>query len=431
MKKIISEGTYYYGSNPKSPMSYRILLRFLDQINETVLRQALALTVQRYPYYMVRCISDGREYWLEPNDLPFELHHTAQPLVLGSEAVNHYLWAVSYQGDCLWLNVFHGLADASAAMQVLRTLAYYYCREQYDKNLSPNGIRVGKAVPLSETEDPFEKMMGQLAADEGAAPKKSSGASGAKTAPRPQPLNLFEDSRLRITAPVNHKLRIRQKDMMQYCREQDGTPGVVTSLLLSRAIDAVNPGNTRPIVTGMAMNLRPALEAPDYMGAPIGIAYLSYDGKIKEKPFTIQATGYRGRLILASDPDRLRLAAMEFCGLCRIIDSLPQLGMKKATVQKVLNARLGTTSFAVSYMGPAHLGAVEPYVQEIRLLNEAGENAIMVEIMSANGYFYLDFAQQWQEGLYFDAFCQQLSAQGIPYEDDGMEAHRVPEAELP
>lgn len=431
MKKIINEGTYFYGSNPQSPMSYRLQLRFLDKINEAALRQALALTVQRYPYYMVRCISDGREYWLEPNNLPFELHHTAEPLALGSEAVNHYLWAVSYQDDCLWLNIFHGLADATASMHVLRTLAYYYCRDQYDKALALDGIRVGEVIPLSETENPFETMMGQLAVEEGAAPQKSPEASGATAAAQPQPFSLFEDSRLHITALVNHKLRIKQKDMMQYCREQDGTPGVVTSLLLARAIDAVNPGNTRPIVTGMAMNLRPALEAPDYMGSPVGIAYLSYDGKLKEKPFTIQATGYRGRLILASDPDRLQLSTKAVCGLCKIIDGLPQLAMKKAATQKVLNARLGTTSFAVSYMGPARLGAVEQYVKEIRLLNEAGKNAIMIEIMSSNGYFFLDFVQQWQEELYFEAFCQQLTLQGIPYEWEGVEAHRVSAVELP
>ena len=105
--------------------------------------------------------------------------------------------------------------------------------------------------------------------------------------------------------------------------------------------------------------------------------------------------------------------------------------MKKAAAQKVLNARLGTTSFAVSYMGPARLGAVEQYVKEIRLLNEAGKNAIMIEIMSSNGYFFLDFVQQWQEELYFEAFCQQLTLQGIPYEWEGVEAHRVPAVELP
>lgn len=431
MKKIICESTYFYGLTQQSPYTYRLMIRFCDPIEETVLRRALALTVRRYPYYMVRCISDGREYWLEPNERPFELYHTSKPLVMGSESVNHYLWAVSYQGDTLWLNIFHGLADGSAAMQVLRTLTYYYCRDRYDENLAPDGIRVGEVIPPAEMKNPYEEMMIQWAADQVAVPQKSVEASSTEAVPSFQPLNLFEDSRLHITVPVNHKLRIRQKDLMQYCREQDGTPGVVTSLLLARAIDAVNPGNTRPIVTGMAINLRPALEAPDYMGSPIGMAYLSYNGKMKERPFTTQATGYRGRLILASDSDRLRLGNKRSLGLYAMIDSLPQLMTKKAAVLKVLKSMHGMASFAVSYLGPAKLGAVEQYVKEIRLLCAVGENAILVEIMSANGYFYLDFAQQWQEEIYFDAFCQQLSLQGIPYELDGIEVHKSPGIELP
>lgn len=431
MKKIICESTYFYGATRNSPYTFRLMLRFCDPIEEAVLRQALALTVRRYPYYMVRCISDGREYWLASNDRPFELHHTSEPLVMGGEEVNRYLWAVSYQGDTLWLNFFHGLGDGSAAMQVLRTLAYYYCRERYDKNLDPDGIRVGEVIPTAEMQNPYEEIMAKWAADQGTAPHNSADPSGKEAVSPPRPLNLFEDSRLHITAPVDHKLQIRQKDLMQYCREQDGTPGVVISLLLARAIDAVNPGNTLPIVTGMAMNLRPALEAPDYMGSPIGMAYLSYDGKLKEKPFTTQATGYRGRLILASDHDRLRLGNKRSAGLYAMIDSIPQLMDKKAAMNKVLKSMLGMASFAVSYMGPAKLGAAEQYVKEIRALSEVGENAIFVEIMAANGYFYLDFAQQWQEEIYFDAFCRQLSLQGIPYELHGIEVHKAPGIELP
>lgn len=136
-------------------------------------------------------------------------------------------------------------------------------------------------------------------------------------------------------------------------------------------------------------------------------------------------------MILASDSDRLRLGIKRSCEFYAMIDSLPQLSMKKATMRKGIDAMLGMASFAVSYMGPAKIGAAEQYVKEIRLLNEVGENAIMVEIMCANGYFYLDFVQQWQEEMYFDAFCQQLSLQEISYELDGTEVHKVPGIELP
>lgn len=431
MKKIICESTYFYGSTMENSNSFRLMVRLCDQIDETALRRALALTVKRYPYYMVRCTSDGREYWLEQNDSPFELYHTSEPLLMGSEEVNHYLWAVSYQGDTLWLNIFHGLGDGSAAMHVLRTLLYYYCRNRYESNLSAEGIRVGDTVPPEELENPYEKIVLERADDQDDATPMGAKASDKQEVPSPRPLNLFEDSRLNISEPVDYKLRIRQKDLMQYCRVQDGTPGVVVSLLLARAVDELNPENTRPIVTGMAVNLRPALEAENYMGSPIGITYLSYDEKLKDKPFTTQATGYRGRLILASDPDYLRNVVKKSSGLYAMLDDLPKVTAKKAVVQNVLKSTLGMASFTVSYMGPAKLGAVEQYVKEIRILVGPGDNPIMVEIMSSNEYFYLDFVQQWKEEIYFDAFCRQLSLQGIPYELDKKEVQRVPGIELP
>ena len=87
MKKIICESTYFYGVTEQSTYAYRLMLRFCDPIEEEILRKALSLTVKRYPYYMVQCISDGREYWLVPNDCPFELYHTSEPLLMGSDKV--------------------------------------------------------------------------------------------------------------------------------------------------------------------------------------------------------------------------------------------------------------------------------------------------------------------------------------------------------
>ena len=63
--------------------------------------------------------------------------------------------------------------------------------------------------------------------------------------------------------------------------------------------------------------------------------------------------------------------------------------------------------------------------------DEHCEIPIEIKIMSSNGYFFLDFVQQWQEEIYFEAFCQQLTLQGIPYEWEGVEAHRVSAVELP
>ena len=90
MKKIICESTYFYGVTEQSTYAYRLMLRFCDPIEEAVLQKALSLTVKRYPYYMVQCISDGREYWLVPNDRPFDGKRQSQPLSLGGQLSGGY-----------------------------------------------------------------------------------------------------------------------------------------------------------------------------------------------------------------------------------------------------------------------------------------------------------------------------------------------------
>ena len=83
-------------------------------------------------------------------------------------------------------------------------------------------------------------------------------------------------------------------------------------------------------------------------------------------------------------------------------------------MQKLMSSYKNNSTFEVSYVGPAKLGAAERYVTEAELEN-AGEG-IMIEVMAANGSFFLNIMQQWQENLYFDAFCEELSEIGFDYE---------------
>ena len=111
-------------------------------------------------------------------------------------------------------------------------------------------------------------------------------------------LSLFNDTRVTFSKRKHYQLRVSEKQVVQYCRTNDGTPGVLFSLLMSRAIDKLNPENELPIISGIAINLRPALNATMYKGSPLGLAPLIYEGKIKSKSFSQQATVFRGRLLL-------------------------------------------------------------------------------------------------------------------------------------
>ena len=98
-------------------------------------------------------------------------------------------------------------------------------------------------------------------------------------------------------------------------------------------------------------------------------------------------------------------------------------------MQGLLNSYKNATTFQVSYVGPANMGAVAQYVTETELEN-AGEG-IMIEIMAVNGAFYLDIMQQWQEDLYFNAFCEELSSLGFDYELLDSGEQKIVKVDLP
>ena len=67
MNNIICEATHYYGLFGSRTNTFRIMFRMKDKVNGYMLQLATAQAFKRHPYYAVRCVSDGKEYNLEPN----------------------------------------------------------------------------------------------------------------------------------------------------------------------------------------------------------------------------------------------------------------------------------------------------------------------------------------------------------------------------
>ena len=411
MEKIICESTYFYGSYEENPQTYRVKFRLKDSVDGELLQKAAELAIKRYPYYAVRCSRTEQEYVLEKNGEPFTVRRTNEPIALGGEESNGYLLAISFWQDTVWINMFHGLSDGCGTMRFARTLLYYYCQQRYDASLPADGVQINdSSVPQAEWDNPYIKIM----SGERKLPNEDEIAVKVNTPSNSPALSLFDDPRITLSSRKCYQLRLSEKQVIQYCRTQDGTPGVLFSLLMSRAIDKLNPNNDRPIISGMTINLRPALNAPMYKGSPITLAYLPYIGKIKDKPFAQQATAFRGKLLLLSDHNRLLAGVNSSKKLYSAIAQIPTVEGKKQFMQKIMSSYKNTSTFGVSYVGPAKLGAAERYVTEAELEN-AGES-IFIEVMAVNGSFFLNITQQWQENLYFDAFCEELAAIGFEYE---------------
>ena len=431
MERIICEGLEFYRDMREHSPTFCIRLDMRDAVDGAILQRAADAALRRYPYYAVRCRAADGAYFLAPCDAPFAVHHTQEPVPLGGAESGGYLLCVSYWADAIALHVFHGLTDGQGAMEFVRTLLYYYCRERYAIDLPEDGVRTNETVSdellAREWDNPYERLMrGELVM-----PSAEEIAVKAQWKPEKPALCLLEDPRVTRSAPVYYALRIPEEALMRYCRAQDGTPGVILSLLMSRAIDSLHPGNDRPIVAGMAMNLRPALDAPLYKGSPLALAMLPYTARIRSKPFEQQTTLYRGRLILAADKERLQAGIGASLPLYRMLEQIPTLEGKRQLVAQVLARYAGATTFQFSYAGPSHLGEAEPFVRSTLLTNDAVGNTLLLELMATGDSFFLTFAQEWRESLYFDALCRELTAQGIPFELLGQGPVRLSPARLP
>lgn len=431
MERIICEGLEFYRDMREHSPTFRISLRMRDTVDGSILQRAADAALRRYPCYAVRCIAQDGAYFLAPCDAPFAVRRTQEPVPLCGEESGGYLLAVSYWGHSMALDVFHGLTDGQGAMSFLRTLLYYYCREHYDSALPSDGVRTNENATEEllavEWDNPYERLMsGELVM-----PSAEEVRIKAKWAPEKPALYLLEDSRVTRSAPVCYTLRIPEQTLMRYCRAQDGTPGVILSLLMSRAIDSLHPGNDRPIVAGMAMSLRRALGAPLYKGSALGLAMLPYTEWMRDKPFDQQAALYRSRLNLAADRQRLQAGIGASLPLYHMLEQTPTLEGKRRLVAQVLGRYADVTTFQFSYLGPSRLGAAESYVRGASLVNDTVGNTLMLELMATAGYFCLTLSQEWQESLYFDALCRELSAQCIPYEVIGHGPVRLSPARLP
>ena len=54
-----------------------------------------------------------------------------------------------------------------------------------------------------------------------------------------------------------------------------------------------------------------------------------------------------------------------------------------------------------------------------------------IEITNCHGAFFLKISQDCKEDIYFDAFCEELTAQGIDYEIMDGGNYEVPGISLP
>lgn len=418
MEKIFSAMPFYYGATREAPNTFRITVEMRDEIDGAALERAVKKAMVRYPYFCVRVCATDRELLLTDNTEEVVVRKSRTPITLGGTEAREHLLAFSWWENTVSLDMFHGLADGCGALPMLATVLYCYCKERYDSNLDPEGIRLpGEEIPREEMEEPYPRSV-----DENIRPKGK--------AARKEALNLAKAGLCHAGTPTVSYIQIPEDAYMKYSKDKDGSPAAITALLMARAIDRVHGDNKLPIICGMAMNTRKVLGRPLSHHSLVSQLFLEYKESMKKMDIRDQATCLRGMVMVQGQEENVWDSVRNNIRLFERVEAIPDIEGRRKMLRQVVSSFLDVDTFKVSYVGKSCMGAAQAYIRSIYSLVDLNGSGIMIEVNSAGGNFCLSLMQEWEEDVYLNAFLQELKAEGIAYTLAGKEPLQVSSVEI-
>lgn len=424
IRPLYSELRTLYETTAADPHTFRISFKLKDLIDGRLLRQAVDKTMARYPYFRVRLVMADGVPCFEDNPDPVPVFHTQERIVLGSRQASGHLLCFCYWNNMLHIDAFHGLTDGGGMAPLIKTLLYYYCSAFYETALSVEGIRLsGDAVDPAEWDDPA------------AVPLDTAKTGLVRKWDQPA-FQLAEGGIARLTAEsIVFTLRIPEQAFMRFNISNDGSPATIVALLLARTIDALHNEAPLPTVIAMCVNQRKALRAPLAHQSLVGDVRLPFAGRIKELPFSTQATCFRGMVTLQSDADMVLDDIRDYQALAESLQAMADPRDRQRECVGRMEALSRCVTATVSYVGKSSLGDAERYIQQCNAVPSTALPSthvpLTVEVSAVNGYFFLDFIQYFKEEDYFSVFVRQLRQNDIEYDVLNVAQARYPDIELP
>jgi len=154
MKRIRSGQVYLYrGDGLRSTV---LDIRMKDKVRGDILRRALEMSLERYPYLRSKLVEKDGDFYIADNALPVALARTDKFRGLGSMKVNYQLIDVTYVEREIHVAFHHALCDGRGIVPFIETLVYYYCSWRYRQAFDSTGIRLaGEPLLQGETDEPF------------------------------------------------------------------------------------------------------------------------------------------------------------------------------------------------------------------------------------------------------------------------------------
>lgn len=397
-EKIRSGQSYLYKEYGME--SEVIEVRFKDKVSGSFLNQALSAAIKRYPYFNTKLVELDGDFYIVHNDSSITARRTKKLTRLGDISCTYHLLDITYFGNSLYVAFHHALCDGRGVKPFVETLIYYYCRLRYKQKEAPQGVYLATDALLEgETDEAFlkeydyddSKEFVEISRDAFAIPEN------VKTEDR-------TNYRYEVTIPHSQFMRV--------CKENNATPAILLSLLMSKGIAELYPEYDKPINANIATDIRTALDVPNTFKNCVKSMILPYDKELASLPLEEQAQKQRELLNKQRDRDYCRKEANLMIGLFDKLDTLPSYEEKKKIMSFFDSMSLNT--YIISYLGQFKLGLNEEYIEDIHLYN-SGTTGLNINMISCSNSFVLDFKQNFISDKYVKALCGELQKLKIEY----------------
>ena len=394
-----------YMSTPEHPNTMGVCIVLKESVDGEILRNAVEDLRVRFPYFYVKAVPFGNDLTVEDNSLPMTVRNTWEPINLNSKESNFHLAAWKFEGRKLAFEISHSLTDGAGVLPYVKSTLFLYLSRRYGVSFDREGFRLpGDKIPLSETGNPFA----ELDIDGAEEP--------VYTKETITDFYRFGDGTLKD--PFATYVKIPESQMMEFCRDYDGSPNTFLAVMFARAVRRYDPASDKTVSVSIAIDHKAMLGNYDNYRLFANVLELDFAKDRSLKDIAKNCTIARGQLMLQASMENSLWAMKQRKATYAKLNQVP-LDMKLGMIAK--SAGCLRWSISISYANSRSFGPLDPYIDELYMMAEPGVADVLCEIACINHFFFLCIARTFPSEKFTDIFLDELSTVGIDYEVTGRE----------
>ena len=410
-----------YGAHEDFFSSFKLVVTMCDDVDHALLVKTVHSAMKRYPYFSVFPQKDGDCIHLQFNEAPVPVFNDDRCVVLGTNESNGHLIAFGCDEKRIILNASHYIADGMGISPLLMSVLYLYISEKYgtDGLNSEHILMPDSPVSDKEYAYPF--------------PEQPVLQNDEKTNEKiPESAYSLDSSAFDKQGLYAYHLRISQSAMMKVANPSDGSPVSFLSVMLFRALCALDEKIDKSVIAHVQHQYRPVINAPLNRHSLVRYIPVELPPIIKERNVELQNTVVRGQIILGSEPEK------ELLSVDRLVSVIPKdknlsLGEKQCAMRKFIESSIAPKPFGISYVGKMYWYGMDKYIEDLHAYigEKSTPDMLLIEVMTVGDFFSINFMQSGKGSLYVEAFTKQLENFNIPVSLVGEERYTLCDTKIP